>query len=58
MTPTTQTRACPFDGTKYGPYCTLLSDHNENNALSVCQYQFECSQIKEHLQLQSLEELV
>ena len=58
MTQFNQTPACPFDGTKYGPYCTLLSDRNKNSTPPLCQYHFECSQIKENLQLQLSKELV
>ena len=46
----THKHSCPFAGTTCGQYCSLLTDHQTNNTYHLCQYQFECTQIKEHLE--------
>ena len=41
--------SCPFEHTWCGHFCSLLADHQKNDTRDLCQYQFECTQLKESL---------
>jgi len=37
---------CPLNATHYQLYCCLVEQHIKNDTLHMCEYQFECKQIK------------
>jgi len=41
--------SCPFENTWCGQFCSLLADHQKNDTRHLCEYQFECNQLKESL---------
>ena len=41
--------SCPFENTQCGQFCSLLAEHQKNNTEHLCEYQFECTQIRDLL---------
>jgi ribosomal protein S27AE len=41
--------SCPLEHTWCGDFCSLLAEHQKNDTRHLCQYQFECNQLKDSL---------
>jgi hypothetical protein len=47
----TQCTICPLEGSHYTQFCSLLPVYQLANTVHECQYQTECSQIRESIEL-------
>jgi hypothetical protein len=47
----TQCTTCPLEGSHYAQFCSLLPVYQLANTVHECQYQTECSQIRESIEL-------
>ena len=41
--------SCPFETTQCGQFCPLLAEHKKNDTSHLCEYLFECTQIRDLL---------
>jgi hypothetical protein len=41
--------SCPFENTQCGQFCSLLAEHNRNDTDHLCEYLFECTQLRDSL---------
>ena len=41
--------SCPFENTQCGQFCPLLAEHKKNDTSHLCEYLFECTQIRDLL---------
>ena len=41
--------SCPFENTQCGQFCSLLVEHKKNDTYHLCEYLFECTQLRDLL---------